>query len=161
MMAEPSTRVLALLVLASACLGAQSISIPPSTAKPGASGSLLLVMTSPAGKGPAALQWKFTFPAGITVDLKDIVAGSAAESAGKTLTCSAGANRSKSAQSFMCILAAGQTAIPNGTICLVRYRVLPSVKWESAAVRVEDVLAVDKDLKKTAMPNLQGQVTTK
>ena len=55
----------------------------------GGSGSLLLTLESPEGKAPLALQWEFTFPPNVAVDLADIVAGSAAESAQKALTCRA------------------------------------------------------------------------
>src|ERR1035437_6820850 len=83
------------LVLASTGLCAQSLSIPPSTVTRGASGSLLLTLESPQGKAPLALQWEFTFPSNVVVDLADIVAGSAAESAQKALTCRAAERRSE------------------------------------------------------------------
>src|SRR5450759_5843021 len=83
-------------VLASAGLWAQSLSIPPSTVTRGASGSLLLRLESPQGKAPLALQWEFTFPPNVVVDLAAIVAGSAAESAKKAHTCQA-AERHKDA----------------------------------------------------------------
>ena len=76
-------------VLASAGLWAQSLSMPPSTVTRGASGSLLLTLESPEGKAPLALQWEFTFPPNVVVDVADIVAGSAAESAQKAITCRA------------------------------------------------------------------------
>jgi hypothetical protein len=150
-----------LFLLGSAGLEAQSMNIPPSSAKPGTSGSLLLVINSPAGKAPLALQWKFTFPAGVTVDPKDVVAGGAAESPGKSLTCNASKKPAKSAQTFSCILAGGQEPIPNGTVCIVRYRVANSAKWGSGDVNVDDILAVGADLKKVPIANVQGHIATK
>src|SRR5260370_23117859 len=77
------------LSLAFASLSAQSLLLPPSVVTRGASGSLLLTLQSPSGKAPLALQWEFSFPQYVVVDLEDIVAGSAAESAEKSLTCRA------------------------------------------------------------------------
>jgi hypothetical protein len=91
----------------------------------GASGSLLLTLESPQGKALSALQWEFTFPQNVVVDLADINAGSAAESAQKALTCM-GAEQLKDTGKgsvYVCILAGGQKPIPNGPIAVVRYRV--------------------------------------
>src|SRR5262252_5582308 len=98
MCANGTAGTILLLLLISSAVRPQSMNITPSAAAPGRSGSLLLVMNSPAGKAPLALQWRFTFPEGITVDLRDLVAGGAAESAGKSLTCSLSGKPSKSQQ---------------------------------------------------------------
>src|ERR1035437_799087 len=112
------------LVLASTGLWAQSLSIAPSTVTRGASGSLLLTLESPQGKAPAALQWEFTFPPNVVVDLADIAAGSSAESAQKALTCRSVEKTKDAGQGsvYGCILAGGQKPIPNGPVAAVRYR---------------------------------------
>src|SRR4051812_4445045 len=76
-----------LALLFSMQTSAQSLSIPDTTARPGGAGSFLLKFGSGAGKAPAALQWRFFFPAGMSVEVSDIVAGSAAGTK-KSLTCS-------------------------------------------------------------------------
>src|SRR6476661_2795455 len=98
------------LALASTGLWAQALSIPPSLVTRGSSGSLLLILDSPAGKAPVALQWQFTFPPSVSVDPAEIVAGSAAESGQKSLTCRALGNAKDAAKSavYACILAGGQ-----------------------------------------------------
>jgi hypothetical protein len=93
--------------------------------------------------------------------LTDIVAGGAAESAGKTLTCSAGANPPKSGGTAACILAAGERKLPNGTVCIVRYRIPATVKWKSADVLVKDIIGVGVGLQKIVMANVEGRVSTK
>ena len=55
------------LALASTGLWAQTLSIPPSLVTRGSSSSLLLILDSPPGKAPAALQWQFTFPPNVSV----------------------------------------------------------------------------------------------
>src|SRR5260370_8848928 len=75
-----------IFILASAGAWAQTLLIPPSVVTRGGSGSLLLTLEWPEGKGPLALQWEFTFPPNVVVDLSNIAAGSAAESAQKALT---------------------------------------------------------------------------
>src|SRR5260370_15535866 len=104
------------LALAPIGLWAQSLSIPPSLVARGSSGSLLLILDSPPGKAPVALQWEFTFPPNVSVDLADIAAGSAAESGEKSLTCRAVGDAKEAGKSavYGCVLAGGQKPIPNG-----------------------------------------------
>ena len=104
----------------------------------GGSGSLLLTIESPEGKAPLALQWEFTFPPNVAVDLADIAAGSAAESAQKTLTCRAVARTKDGAQGsvYGCILAGGQKPLPSGPIAVVRYRVPTEIRQIAEKVRV-------------------------
>ena len=92
-----------------------------------------------------ALQWEFTFPPNVSVDMADIAAGSAAESGQKSLTCRAVVDRGKKqgkASCTACILAGGQKPIPNGPIALVRYRVPKEIRqiaerseWERSSGR--------------------------
>ena len=57
--------------------------------------------------------------------MADIIAGSAAESGQKALTCRAVGDAKEAGKSavYACILAGGQKPIPNGPIAIVRYRV--------------------------------------
>jgi hypothetical protein len=150
-------------VIIGAGLYAQSLSIPASTVKRGASASLLLTLDSPAGKSPVALQWKFIFPENVIVDRADIVAGSAAESAQKSLTCAGqkGVKQPPKEATYACILAGGQQLIPKGTIAVVRYRVALDVLQVPAKVRVEDIMGVTADLEKIEIPNALGAITVK
>jgi hypothetical protein len=153
------TRAVMLFLVGSTALWAQSISVPPSTAKRGASGSLLLVLDSPPGKAPVALQWKFVFPEYVTVALADIAAGSAAESAKKSLTCTAIAKPANAGPVFACILAAGRQPIPNGPVANLRYRISLGAPPLSGKVNVENIIGVASDLRKLAMGNVEGSIT--
>ena len=128
----------------------------------GGSGSLLLTLESPAGKAPLALQWEFTFPPNVVVDEPDIVAGSAAESAQKALTCRP-VRTKDSGQGWVygCILAGGKKAIPNGPVAIVRYRVPPEIRQIAEKVRVAKAVGVTADLKSVELVSTQAAITVK
>lgn len=152
-----------IFILASASAWAQTLLIPPSMVPRGGSGSLLLTLESPAGKAPLALQWEFTFPPNVAVDLADIVAGSAAESAQKALTCRAVARTKDGGQGsvYGCILAGGQKPLANGPIAIVRYRVPPEIRQIAEKVRVGKAIGVTADLKSVELASTQAAITVK
>jgi hypothetical protein len=141
------------------CMGAsaQSLSIPQSTGKRGGSGSFLLKLESAPGKAPVALQWKFIFPPNVRVDIADILAASAAESAQKSLTCSF-LNDPKQRPGCACILAGGKQSIPNGTLAAVRYHIGTNAPVGPDKIRVESALAVMQDLTKVELPNVESLI---
>lgn len=151
------------LVVACAGLWAQSLSIPPSTVTRGASGQLLLTLESPQGKAPLALQWEFTFPPNMVVEVADIAAGSAAESAQKALTCRAVERTKDGGQGsvYGCILAGGQKPIPNGPVAAVRYRVPLEIRQITEKVRVGKAIGASADLKRVELEGAQAVITVK
>ncbi len=151
-----------IFVLASAGAWAQTLLIPPSMVARGGSGSLLLTIESPEGKAPLALQWEFTFPTAVAVDLADIVAGSAAESAQKTLTCRVVRTKDQAQGSvYGCILVGGKRAIPNGPIAVVRYRVSLETRQITERVRVGKALGVTADVKSVELESTEAAITVK
>jgi hypothetical protein len=163
------TRTVILALLGSTAMWAQSLSVPPSTAKRGGSGSLLLMLDSPPGKAPVALQWKLVFSENVTVALADIASGSAAESAQKALTCSAIAKHANAGPTsvgptnvgptFVCILAGGHRPIPNGPVANVLYRISAGAPRLSGKVNVENIIGVAADSRKVEMGNVEGSIT--
>ena len=151
------------LLLACTSLWAQSLSMPLSTVTRGGSGSLLLTLESPQGKAPLALQWEFTFPPNVVVDLADIAAGSAAESAQKALACRS-VERTKEGGPgavYACILAGGQKPIPNGPVAAVRYRVPLEIRQIAEKVRVGKAIGATADLKRVDIAGAQAVITVK
>jgi hypothetical protein len=140
---------------------AQSLLIPPSMVTRGGSGSLLLTLKSPEGKAPLALQWEFSFPPNVVVDLADIVAGSAAESTQKAVTCRVVKKDGTKGTTYGCILAGGQKPLPNGPIAIVRYRVPAEVRQIAEKVRVAKALGVTADLKSVALEGTEAAITVK
>ena len=96
------------------------------------------------------------------MDLADIVAGSAAESTEKVLTCRVVRTKDGGQGSvYGCILAGGQKALPNGPIAVVRYRVPPEVRQIAEKVRVAKALGVTADLKSVELASTQAAITVK
>jgi hypothetical protein len=151
-----------IFILASAGAWAQTLLIPPSMVTRGGSGSLLLTLESPGGKAPLALQWEFTFPPNVAVDAADIVAGSAAESAQKALTCRPWKTKDGGqGLLFTCILAGGQKPVPNGPVAVVRYRIPAEIRQIAEKVRVGKAIGVTADLKSVELASTQATITVK
>jgi hypothetical protein len=148
-----------LLLGALGSMQAQSLQILPSPPANHGIASFRIMLASPAGREPVALQWKLWFPEGVTVALGDIVAGSAAESAGKALTCSA-LSAGKAAEKgsvYGCILAGGVKPIPNGPAAVVRC----TIRTPEVAVRIRGALAVAPDLKRIDLKDSEATIRTK
>src|SRR5689334_14855213 len=77
----------ALLVLLGGIASAQSIEMTPIAVDRGEANIFRLILKGHRDQGIAALQWDLVIPPELRVDLSDIVAGSAAESADKAITC--------------------------------------------------------------------------
>src|SRR5579863_1673187 len=94
--------------------------------------SLNLVLTSPAGNEPAAVQWTVTFPAGNVTAISE-APGSSATSAGKTLSCASGSG------TYTCV-ASGLNAniITNGPLAVVNLTMASGVA--STAIGVSNAL---------------------
>ena len=151
------------VLLLAVSLKAQVLLLPPSVVRHGASGTLLLTLQSPPGKAPLALQWEITFPQNVAVDLEDMVAGSAAQSAEKLLTCRAFEKTKEAAEGsvYGCILAGGEKPIPNGPVAIVRYRVPSEIRQISGKVRVGKALGVTADIKKIEIEGVQAAIVVK
>ena len=81
--------MISVLISAAVLLG-QSLSAPPSQTDAKTPGVFAVILASPPGKAPAALQWEFSVPAAVAIGTADITIGKAAESARKSLTCAPG-----------------------------------------------------------------------
>jgi hypothetical protein len=150
---------LALFVLASAPLWAQSLHITPSVTSRGTAWSFLVKLSSPEGKEPVSLQWELATPADVKVDAANIVAGSTAETAQKSITCAMVKNRGGEAQRFACILAGGKKIIADGTIAVVRYLIPEWAQSGTVTVRVEHALGVTAELAKIELSSADGKIT--
>jgi hypothetical protein len=140
----------------------QSVSISTLTAQDGSSGSILLKIESPAGKAPVALQWDFWFPPSIAVEASDLVAGSAAESAEKTLACKLGTEPQPGGETVCrCILYGGRKSISNGVMAMVHYRVNPTAAKKSRRVSAQSILAVDADANPISIASAEATLAAK
>jgi hypothetical protein len=148
-----------LLLLAAAAMNGQSLQILP--APPSLEGVASFEIMLAAGKPLAALQWKLTLAPGATASVTDMVAGSAADSAGKSLTCSA-IPPSKSAEKgsvYACILAGGQKTIPSGAVAIIKCNLRSGIR--EAAVAIREAAGVSPDLKSMKLPDTDGVIRSK
>jgi hypothetical protein len=114
--------------------------IPPAVRR--ASGSITVLLISPPGKEPVALQWRISVPHEVLVKVSDIGTGSSAESVQKEITCAAVEDRKQPGVSlFACILAGGRKTIPNGPIATIRYNVPQNMESKEVVVRFEKGIA--------------------
>jgi hypothetical protein len=147
--------MISVLISAAVLLG-QSLSVPPSRTDGKTPGILSVIIDSPPGKAPAALQWEFSVPAAVAIGTADITIGKAAQSAHKSLTCALRATHPATRQlrvKYACILAGGRDPIGNGPIALVRYRPQWDVKGAPVRVAIENILAASADSKRISIPD--------
>jgi hypothetical protein len=136
------------------CTGAwaQSLQILPSPPTHRESSSFQIMIVSPAGNEPVALQWKLAVPEGVTIKPGDLEAGSAAKSAGKSITCAVPGTGVSGV--LACILIGGQTSIPDGAVTVVRFHMQSG--HSSAVIRLHDILAVLQNLKSVKIAPVEG-----
>jgi len=137
-----------LLVLAlSACgsLLAQTVlAVAPASASAGERVSVDIILTSPAGAGPVALQWEFTFPAGPRgFRSRTPAAGPIAKSASKSLACSGRWRKAPVAYTYACILSGGRNPVPSGIIGTVELDIPASAKPNSYPLELDRAKAVN------------------
>jgi hypothetical protein len=146
-----------LLVLIPGVLAAQALQISPSTTGRGKTGSFLIRLDAPAGRGPVSLQWDLVVPKEVTVDVLDVVPGSSAVSAEKSIACAVAA-KAGDATTYRCVLMGGVQTISNGAVAVVRYVVASSASPGNVTLRLDRVLGAAKDMK-IDFPKAQGQIT--
>lgn len=137
---------------------AQTLQITPSTVARGAISSFLIRLDSPDQTSPVSLQWDLAVPKQILVNARDIVTGSSAESAEKSLACAA-ATEDRNVSFYRCILAGGPKTMRNGTVAIVKYEAPQDGLPGNIQVRIQKALGVSKNLKKIELPNTEGTVT--
>jgi hypothetical protein len=150
---------LIVLVLVSFPLWGQSLQISPTAGARQEAGSFLVKLASPKGKELVALQWEISAPPEITIDPRSIVAGSAAEGVGKSLTCVSVQKQNSGGQRYACILAGGKNTIGDGPLAVVRYSIRHGTGARTVVVRIEKVMGVTGDLTKVDIGSVAGQLT--
>jgi len=147
-----------LLFLAEPILLAQKLQLSSVSARRGDQVTIELSLESRAGSEPLALQWDAKFPAAQMTLVDDkVLIGSTARDAGKSLNC---AVRDRTAASYTCrcILAGAQKPIPAGVIATFRLTIDRKAKIGSTSVRVEQGIAVSKDLKQVLLEPVETSV---
>ena len=138
----------------------QTLSLPPASAPPGGRVAIEISFKSKAGNEVSTLQWETTIPAArLNFADEGVVSGAAANAAGKSVNCAPKASANSASKTLACILFGGQQAIPDGVIALLRLQVLPEAVPGTAQIRIDQALAVSKDLKRFPIDAVDGTVT--
>lgn len=145
------------LVLPLVCAGAraQSLQILP---LPHGTNSFQIMLVSPPGKEPVALQWKISIPEGVTIQPADITPGGAPKDAGKSVTCAVTGPK-KASGVVACILAGSQRPIPDGSLAVVPFAMRPALS--SATIRIGEILGVSRDLKPVKIGPVEAAIRGK
>src|SRR5690349_24729849 len=104
MIGRQMLNLIVLALLALSCGWGQSLEVGSSKVNRGSGSSFPIVLSFPAGKAPAALQWELIFPSGIIAEAAGMAIGGAAQRVGKSLTCVAKKGDDAGA-TFACIVA--------------------------------------------------------
>lgn len=146
------------MVFPQSALFGQSLRLSSASASRGDQVAIELSLESPAGKEPLALQWDTKIPIAQVSLLNDqILVGPTAQEVGKSLNC---ALKEKTAETHTsrCILAGGQSPISNGAIAILRLKISMNARSGSARIRVEQGIAVSKDLKQAPLDAVETVV---
>jgi len=135
----------------------QTLQIPPVTVNRDSANILRLVFTGRPDQPVSAIQWELVVPREFQIEAADVVPGTAAESAGKSISCS---NRTtpKEGKVCLCVLIGGVRPIPDGAIAIVKFSTAADLTKGTASVRLQKILGVSSDLKKLPVPDSSGAI---
>jgi hypothetical protein len=148
-------------LVCSGVLWSQSFHVPATTINKNGAAEFSILLNSPEGKAPVALQWEFRVPTALVMTAADVTVGQAAESRGKSVVCAAGGKGPvpKDGVRYTCILAGGINRIANGPVAVVHYRVESSAQRGRTQVAIESAKGVSLDLKSTAIADTTALIT--
>jgi len=157
---EPASGTESPLVQAQPILSRRhDLRLSPISAARGSVAAVRLELNSPAGEEVQALQWELSYPSPrLGIEDGDLVASSAASSAGKSLVC-AGRVESAAGYVYRCILAGGLKVVPNGSVAVFNFRVRSHAELGRATVRINNALAVVIGGKEVAIQPNEADVT--
>ena len=149
---------LLLLLVIPEILAAQSLQISDSAVSRKETGSFLIRLETAPDTAPVSLQWEMSVPKEIEIRVNDVLSGSSAESAGKSITCMAVPEDHKAFR-CRCILAGGAQPLKNGPVAIVRFRVSSRGRPGDTPIKIEKALGVSKNLKQIRFPEAEGKIT--
>ena len=149
-----------LAVCSGARLSGQSLQLSAPKAAPGEWITIEISLKSPPGKEILALQWEAEIPAR-KLDLEPariMRAVLAVRDDGKSITCAV-IQESRDARTVRCILAGGQRTIRDGIVALFSLKILENVQPGTARVRLQNAVAVSRNLERVPLETSETTVT--
>lgn len=140
-------------------LFSQTLRLSEASAAPGGHAMVEISFHKQTGKEPSILQWEVTIPsAKLSFPDESAVAGPAARTAGKSVTCAVRPSKNEATRTLGCILYGGLGPIPDGVVTELKLQVLPEAHPGKARVRVDHGLAVTRELAKVPMEPVETSV---
>jgi hypothetical protein len=125
----------------------------------GAANIFRMILKPDAAKPLAALQWDIIYPSGLLrIEPAGILAGPAAEAAGKSITCAQRSSNGNTAR-LTCILAGGVQPIAAGVLAIVRFDTEPQAPKGVITVWLKQVLGVSPSVEALPIADATVKVT--
>ncbi len=105
------------------------------------------------------MQWELTIPTNQLAPAdNNPQPGPQAKAAGKSVACQV-KTKTGDAQTYTCLVYGGREPIRDGVVAILRLKIAADARPGSARIRIDQALAVSKDLKRTPVPPAEGVVT--
>jgi len=136
-----------------------ALQVSPASAFRGDRAIVVISLNAKPGSPSVGLQWELSYPSvALGTDEREVVAGGAALSAGKTLTCT-GIAEDAAKYMYRCVLAGGSTPIPNGPVAQIIFRVRESARLGPATLEIRNAMAVAPDGKRVDITPTRADIT--
>ena len=108
-------------------------------------------LRSPRGQEqPSTLQWDLTIPAQLSLIDDKLQLGPEAKAASKSVTCRV-KTKTDTAQTSICLVFGGREPVHDGVLAVLRLKISLDAKPGPAQIRIDEAVAVLKDLKRIPM----------
>jgi len=146
---------LAICILCAWSVSGQTLQVSSASGSLGESVTVEISLRSPTGREPVVLKWETVFPVQILeLEAGSPVAGSAAKTAGKTITCTAPKPYSR-----ICVLTGGKDSVADGTIAVYRFKILAKVSAGTTTIRIQRIESLTGNLSKVNLVDATGPIT--
>jgi len=136
-----------------------ALQVSPASAFRGDRAIIVISLNAKPGSPSVGLQWELSYPAvALGTDEREVVAGGAALTAGKSLTCN-GIADDAAKYIYRCVLAGGSAPIPNGPVAQMIFRVRESARLGPATLEIRNAMAVAPDGKRVDVTPTRADIT--
>jgi hypothetical protein len=139
-------------------ISGKALNISSAVAGPGGVARVVISLNASLGKEPLALQWELSYASPqLGLESEDLVIGSAAKSAGKSLICT-GRPEGAGTYIYRCILQGGAQGILTGPVALIAFHVRTTARLGPTSVRLDNALGVRRDGTGVSIQQNQAEV---
>jgi hypothetical protein len=151
-------RICFALLLTVFTIPGQTLEVNPVSVSPGSANIFRVLLKTNPAKPLAGLQWDLVYPAArLRIELAGILPGSAAEAAGKSITCARRPSDANTAH-VTCILAGGVRPVSAGVLAIVRLDAEPRAPKGVITVGLEQVVGVSASIESIPIASVTVKV---